>query len=52
MLSDAILKGEHHITIPGHSVLRIGTLSAILADIARHHEIDREELTDRLFSQR
>ena len=42
--------GEHHITIPNHASLRIGTLSAILADVAAHFEIERDELLKRLFS--
>ena len=41
--------GEHHLTIPQHSPLRIGTLSAILTDIAAHFDISREQLFDRLF---
>ena len=41
--------GEHHLTIPQHAALRIGTLSAILADVAVHFEISREQLFDRLF---
>ncbi len=41
--------GEHHLTIPQHAPLRIGTLSAILADVAAHFEISREELLARLF---
>ncbi len=40
---------EHHITIPLHDPLRVGTLAAILADIAAHHEISRDELLNRLF---
>ena len=28
--------GEHHITIPNHSPIKIGTLNAILKDIANH----------------
>jgi predicted RNA binding protein YcfA (HicA-like mRNA interferase family) len=40
---------EHHVTIPLHDPLRAGTLAAILADIAAHHEISRDELLDRLF---
>ena len=42
--------GEHHLTIPQHSPLRIETLSAILADVARHFEINRDTLLERLFS--
>jgi predicted RNA binding protein YcfA (HicA-like mRNA interferase family) len=41
--------GEHHITIPRHDPLKIGTLSAILNDIAKHVEINREDLINRLF---
>lgn len=41
--------GEHHLTIPQHTPLRIGTLSAILADVATHFEISREQLLVRLF---
>jgi hypothetical protein len=41
--------GEHHLTIPQHTPLRIGTLSAILADVAKHLELSREQLLERLF---
>jgi predicted RNA binding protein YcfA (HicA-like mRNA interferase family) len=41
--------GEHHITIPKHNPLKIGTLSAILNDIAKHLEISRDELINNLF---
>ncbi|MBA2379869.1 MAG: type II toxin-antitoxin system HicA family toxin [Blastocatellia bacterium] len=40
--------GEHHITIPAHDPIKIGTLSSILTDIANHHEIRREALLDQL----
>ena len=40
---------EHHITIPLHRVLRIGTLSDILSDIASYLEIGKEELANKLF---
>ena len=41
--------GEHHLTIPLHSPLRIGTLSAILADVSSHFKFSREQLLDKLF---
>lgn len=41
--------GEHHITIPRHSGLRIGTLAAILADVAQHFAMSRDQLARRLF---
>ncbi|MBD2313459.1 type II toxin-antitoxin system HicA family toxin [Desertifilum sp. FACHB-1129] len=42
--------GEHHITIPNHSPIKIGTLGAILRDIENHFDITREELLLQLFS--
>jgi len=45
-------KGEHHITIPDHSPIRVGTLAAIVGDIARHHGVARDELARTLFGSR
>jgi predicted RNA binding protein YcfA (HicA-like mRNA interferase family) len=42
---------EHHLTIPLHDPLRIGTLAAILADVAAHHGMTREALIVRLFGK-
>lgn len=39
----------HHITIPDHSPLRVGTLSAILADVSAHLKISRDQLIEKLF---
>jgi predicted RNA binding protein YcfA (HicA-like mRNA interferase family) len=41
--------GVHHVTIPNHSPIKIGTLSNILKAIADHFEISKEELIERLF---
>jgi predicted RNA binding protein YcfA (HicA-like mRNA interferase family) len=41
--------GEHHATIPRHDSLRVGTLSSILRDIAEHHGLSKDELTELLF---
>jgi len=46
-----LTSGEHHITIPNHDPLRMGTLSAILNSIATHHGINRDELLGKLFDQ-
>lgn len=43
--------GAHHVTIPDHASLRIGTLSAILADVADHLRIDRGTLIAELFDR-
>ncbi len=43
------LKGrEHHITIPKHKPLKIGTLNSILKDVAAYLEIDRDTLIKEL----
>jgi predicted RNA binding protein YcfA (HicA-like mRNA interferase family) len=42
---------EHHLTVPLHDPLRIGTLAAILADVAAHHGITRDALLAHLFGK-
>lgn len=42
-------RGEHHVTVPCHDPLRVGTLSAILAEVADHFGMTREELIQTLF---
>ncbi|MGZ8181780.1 MAG: type II toxin-antitoxin system HicA family toxin [Methylobacter sp.] len=41
--------GEHHITIPAHNPLKIGTLAAVFADIQAHFKLTRDELLKQLF---
>ena len=41
-------EGEHHITIPNHSPLKIGTLSNILQEIATHLGISKAELLKKI----
>lgn len=41
--------GEHHVTIPDHKALRVGTLAAILAEVAAHFRKERGELIEMLF---
>jgi len=41
--------GRHHVTVPNHDAIKVGTLSGILGDVARHFGISREELVQRLF---
>ncbi|HUW29785.1 MAG TPA: type II toxin-antitoxin system HicA family toxin [Sulfuriferula sp.] len=43
------VRGEHHITIPNHDPLRLGTLASILASVAAYHGLARDELIQRLF---
>ena len=42
-------KGQHHITIPNHDPLKIGTLNAILTDVAQHLGVSKQELIEKLF---
>ncbi len=44
-------RGEHHITIPQHKPLRVGTLAAILSDVSAHLELTRDELIVQLFGE-
>ena len=49
-LTSANRGDEHHITIPRHKSLRVGTLSSILKDISDYLNIDKEVLIRELFS--
>ena len=46
------IKGEHHITIPKHKPLKIGTLNNILSDIARYLEKDKQSIIEELFGRK
>lgn len=41
--------GQHHITVPNHNPIKIGTLSAILGRIAEHHKIEKADLIKQIF---
>ncbi|NUQ64667.1 MAG: type II toxin-antitoxin system HicA family toxin [Pirellulales bacterium] len=41
--------GEHHITVLDHNPLKVGTLGGILADVAEHLEISRDDLFHEIF---
>ena len=45
-------EGEHHVAIPKHKTLKIGTLSIILSDIASHLKLGKETLIAKLFGGR
>ncbi len=42
--------GVHHVTVPDHENLRVGTLAAILTDVAAHLNRERDVLTAELFN--
>ena len=48
-LSSNYKSSTHHITIPHHNPLNIGTLSGIISEIAIYLEMDRADLIDKLF---
>ena len=39
----------HHVTVPAHDSLKVGTLAGILSDVAVHLKISRDELLQKLF---
>jgi hypothetical protein len=41
-------ESTHHITIPNHDPLKLGTLSAILSDAADQLKLSKEELVNKL----
>jgi predicted RNA binding protein YcfA (HicA-like mRNA interferase family) len=43
--------GEHHVTIPAHNPLRIGTLNAILKEVVEHLNLSREQLIESLWDR-
>jgi predicted RNA binding protein YcfA (HicA-like mRNA interferase family) len=49
-LSSSFRGGEHRLTIPAHSSLKVGTLNSILSDVATYLKIDKSELQHRIFS--
>jgi hypothetical protein len=42
-------RAQHHVTIPNHDPLKVGTLAGILNEVAGHLEISRDELIQQLF---
>jgi hypothetical protein len=46
----SIFKGsQHHVTIPAHGHLQVGTLAEILRDVASYLDLTREQLERNLF---
>ena len=36
--------GTHHVTVPNHKPIKVGTLSNILKDVASHFEKSKDEI--------
>lgn len=43
--------GTHHITLPDHDPLRLGTMTAVLNEVATHLKLSRREVEIRLFEK-
>ena len=41
--------GEHHLTIPAHNPLKIGTLNSVVREIASHFQMTREQAVERIW---
>jgi len=48
-LTSVFMGVEHHITIPAHDPLKVGTLNGILKDIATYLKIGRDTLIKDIF---
>ncbi len=44
--------GQHHITIPAHDPLKIGTLNAILRSVSEHLGLTKDEFLEQMFGER
>jgi len=44
-----MMGAEHHVTVPAHKELRLGTLGSILSSVADYLKKDRQNLADELF---
>ncbi|MFZ1007600.1 MAG: type II toxin-antitoxin system HicA family toxin [Candidatus Sulfotelmatobacter sp.] len=49
---ESSLRGDiHRLTVPDHKTMRVGTLSAILSDVADYLRIERSQLEQELFNK-
>jgi hypothetical protein len=48
-LTSTIRGTQHHITVPAHKELRLGTLVRILTEVAAYLEMSRADLERELF---
>lgn len=48
-LTAIINSEEHHITIPNHTPVKIGTLNKIIKDVAEHNKLEKDRLIENLF---
>lgn len=41
---------QHHVTVPDHDPIKVGTLNSILRDVGEHAKLDRVALLELLFT--
>ena len=50
-LASTFMGYEHHVSVPRHSPLKVGTLDDILGNVAEYLEIGQDELMRELFGR-
>lgn len=50
-LTSTLRGTPHHVTIPAHDPIKVGTLAGILSEIATYFDIDRAQLYKELFGK-
>ena len=48
-LASTFMGYEHHVSVPRHNPLKVGTLDDIVGNVAEYLEIGQDELTQKLF---
>ena len=48
-MTSSVMGRDHHVTIPRHTALKVGTLSGILNDIAQYLDVERDAFLQELF---
>ncbi len=41
--------GEHHLAIPNHNPVKVGTLNGIISNVAAHFKLTKDEVMQKLF---
>jgi len=42
-------EGEHHLTIPNHDPIKLGTLNGIISQVSNHFKQSKEDVVRQLF---
>ncbi|HWN96451.1 MAG TPA: type II toxin-antitoxin system HicA family toxin [Methylomirabilota bacterium] len=44
MIMTSTHSGQHHVTVPNHRPIKVGTLQSVLKVVAQHHKMPIEQL--------